>query len=205
MEYPYPDKLKNDQILETLEAFEEIKAEGLIRSYGISNETPWGMMRYQELSRTNNFTGISTIQNPYNLLNRTFEIGMSEVCHREGVQLLPYSPLGFGVLTGKYINNTSSPKDRLNRWRDYKRYSNEHAIKSTEMYLALAQKLGVSLTQLALEFVTSRPFVVSNIIGATSIEQLKENIESTNLQITEEILRRSIAFTSSTQIPVLKG
>ena len=112
---------------------------------------------------------------------------MSEVCHREGVQLLPYSPLGFGVLTGKYINNTSSPKDRLNRWPDYKRYSNEHAIKSTEMYLKLAQKLGVSLTQLALEFVTSRPFVVSNIIGATSIEQLKENIESTKLQMNEEI------------------
>ena len=187
MEYPYPNKLKNDQILETLQSFEEIKKEGLIRSYGISNETPWGMMKYQELSRSNNFTGISTIQNPYNLLNRTFEIGMSEVCHREGVQLLPYSPLGFGVLTGKYINNTSSPKDRLNRWPDYKRYSNEHAVKSTEMYIELAQNLGVSLTQLALEFVTSRPFVVSNIIGATSIEQLKENIQSTNLQMNEEI------------------
>lgn len=188
LNYSYPEQLREDQILETLESFEEVKKEGLIRSYGVSNETPWGMMKYQELSKAKGFCGISTIQNPYSLLNRTFEIGMAEVCHREGIQLLAYSPLGFGVLTGKYLNNTSTPRDRLNLFPDYQRYSNPYAVESTKKYLELANKVGVSLTKLALQFVTTRPFMVSNIIGATNITQLEENILSLEINLTDEIL-----------------
>jgi aryl-alcohol dehydrogenase-like predicted oxidoreductase len=188
--YSYPKELKDDQILETLQCFEQLKKEGLIRTYGISNETPWGMMKYQQFSLQEGYSGISTIQNPYNLLNRTFEIGMSEVCHQEGIQLLAYSPLGFGVLTGKYITKNSTPNDRLNLFPDYHRYSNPAAVKATTQYLELANSLGVSLTQLALQFVTTRPFLVSNIIGATNIEQLEENIKSTDFVMTDEIIKQ---------------
>ena len=189
LDYKFPTNLVDDQITETNFALESLKQEGLIRAYGISNETPWGMMKYQEVSKINSLTGISTIQNPYNLLNRSFEVGMAEICHREGIQLLPYSPLGFGVLTGKYIGQTANENSRLLRWPDYKRYSNENAVKATKKYMQLAQDHGLSLTQIALQFVTSRPFVLSNIIGATTIPQLKENLDSIQLNLKEEILR----------------
>lgn len=188
--YSYPQNLRDDQILETLEAFEALKKEGLIRAYGVSNETPWGLMKYQELSKREGFTGISTIQNPYNLLNRTFEIGMAEICHREKIQLLAYSPLGFGVLSGKYVSNTSSPKDRLNQFPDYRRYSNPAAIEATKKYWELAKEHHISLSQLALQFVNTRKFLGSNIIGATTIEQLRENIESINLELSQELLNK---------------
>ena len=114
---------------------------------------------------------------------------MSEVCHREGIQLLPYSPLGFGVLTGKYINQTADSNARLNKWLDYKRYSNEHATVATKKYMEIANDYNVS-HKLALQFVTSRPFVISNIIGATKIEQLKENIRSVEVEMSDELLAR---------------
>ena len=188
LEYTYPSALKDDQIYDTIMAFEELKKEGLIRSYGVSNETPWGLMKYQEISKSEGFTGISTVQNPYSLLNRTFEIGMSEICHRENIQLLAYSPLGFGVLSGKYINNSSTPNDRLNLFPDYQRYSNPTAVNATKKYLDLSLQHNISLTQMALQFVTSRKFLVSNIIGATNITQLKENIDSVNLNLSKELL-----------------
>ncbi len=186
--YSYPETMQSDQIMETTYELEKFKKEGLIRSYGVSNESPWGMMKYQEITKKEKLTGISTIQNPYSLLNRTFEIGMSEVCHREEIQLLPYSPLGFGVLTGKYIENRSSPQDRLNRWPDYKRYNNPAAIEATKKYNELAKSHGISLTHMALQFVTNRPFVLSNIIGATNIIQLKENIDSVETALSSELL-----------------
>ena len=190
LDYKHDPKDNNwTTIEEVLFNLNELIKAGKVRHVGLSNETPWGMMKYQELSKENGFSGISTIQNPYSLLNRTFEIGMAEVCHREGIQLLAYSPLGFGVLTGKYLNNTSTPRDRLNLFPDYQRYSNPYAVESTKKYLELANKLGVSLTKLALQFVTTRPFMVSNIIGATNITQLEENILSLEINMTNEILK----------------
>ena len=188
--YTQPNNLVKDQIEETLFLLEELKKEGLIRSYGVSNETAWGLMKYEQVSLNYSLSGISTIQNPYSLLNRTFEVGMSEVCHRQGIQLLPYSPLGFGVLSGKYLTNTSKPEDRLNRWPDYKRYSNKRAITATKKYLDLANEYNLSLAQLSLQYVTTRPFVVSNIIGATSINQLEENIGSVNVTLSNEIIEK---------------
>jgi aryl-alcohol dehydrogenase-like predicted oxidoreductase len=130
---------------------------------------------------------IVTTQNPYSLLNRTYEIGCAEISHREGVGLMAYSPLGFGVLTGKYLD--ADPEGaRLTRWPHYARYSNEQAVAATREYVELAQLFGLDPAQMALAFVNSRPFVSANIIGATTIQQLKNNIASISLDLTNEQL-----------------
>jgi aryl-alcohol dehydrogenase-like predicted oxidoreductase len=163
--------------------------EGKIRHYGVSNETAYGVMKQLAVSEQNGLTRCKTIQNSYSLLNRTFEINLAEVSHREKVGLLAYSPLGFGVLTGKYLNHNKPEGSRLQLFPQYGRYSNPQAMAQTEEYKKLADQLGLSLTHLSLAFVNQRPFVTSNIIGATSLDQLKENIASIEISLSEEILK----------------
>ncbi|WP_028377196.1 NADP(H)-dependent aldo-keto reductase [Leeuwenhoekiella sp. MAR_2009_132] len=176
-----------DNFAEILEGLQDFVKEGLIRHIGVSNETPYGLSRYLEEARKG-LPKMITVQNPYNLLNRKDEVGLTELLHREEVGLLAYSPLGFGTLSGKYIKGTDAQDSRVNQFPQYNRYSNDNAVAATKQYIAIAEKHGLSITQLALAFVTDRPFMTANIIGATSLEQLKENIGSINVSLSEEIL-----------------
>ncbi|MGB5648122.1 NADP(H)-dependent aldo-keto reductase [Muriicola sp.] len=179
-----------DNIHQVLETLRELIKEGKIGHVGLSNETPWGAMRFLEESKVHEtLPRMITIQNPYSLLNRLFEVGLSEISIREKLGLLAYSPLGFGVLSGKYLGGAKPANARLTLFPAYGRYSNENALNATQKYQELADKHGVSLTQMALAFVTSRPFLTSTIIGATSMEQLKENIGSVDLNLSEELLK----------------
>jgi len=171
------------QILEDLKHFVD---QGKIGHIGLSNETPFGLMRFLEESK-NDLPRVTTVQNPYSLLNRKDEIGLTEICHRENVGLFPYSPLGMGILSGKHLNGIQK-NTRLSLFPQYKRYSNEEAVRATRKYKELADTHDMSLTHLALAFVNQQPFVTSNIIGATSIDQLKENIESIEVVLSGEIL-----------------
>ena len=177
-------KYNFDLILDVLN--DNIK-EGKIRNIGISNETPWGLMKYVNESNENR-PKIISIQNPYSLLNRTFEIGNSEICHKENIGLLAYSPLGFGTLTGKYLGGNMPKNARLTLFPHYDRFSNKESKKAIQKYYDLAKENGMSLTTMALSFVNDRSFVTSNIIGATSIDQLKENIDSYKIFLSDELL-----------------
>ena len=160
---------------------------GKVRHVGLSNENPWGIMKFLEYSK-NVLPKMITIQNPYSLLNRLFEIGSGEICKRENVGLLAYSPLGFGVLTGKYRNGNVPINSRLDLLPTMSRYTNDNCKNAIELYHQIADKHNLTLTQLALAFVNDRPFVTSNIIGATNIEQLKDNIDSINTKLSKEII-----------------
>ena len=175
-------------IEETLSALHDAVKAGKIRHIGISNETPWGVHEYLKLSESKLLPKIQTIQNPYSLLNRIYEVGLAEMSYRENIGLLAYSPLGFGVLTGKYLNSIPN-KSRLGLFGEwFTRYSNEKCHEATSKYLTIAEKHNISLCQMALAFVNTRPFVTSNIIGATTIKQLKENIESVDVNLSDEII-----------------
>ncbi len=175
-------------VLETLSALQDLVTAGKIRHIGLSNETPWGVMKFLQTAEAFNLPRTVSIQNPYSLLNRLFETGLAEIAHREGTGLLAYSPLGFGVLSGKYLEGRAEERDRLRRFPDYDRYSNPQALAATAEYVALARDHGMSPAQMALAYVNSRPFLTSNIIGATTMEQLRENIDSANLTLSEEVL-----------------
>ena len=175
-------------IEETLSALHDAIKAGKIRHVGASNETPWGVHEYLKLSESKSLPKIQTIQNPYSLLNRIYEVGLAEISYRENIGLLAYSPLGFGVLTGKYLN-AMPDKSRLGLFGEwFTRYSNEKCHEATSKYSTIAEKYNISLCQMALAFVNTRPFVTSNIIGATTIEQLKENIESVDVSLSDEII-----------------
>ena len=179
-----------DNIHQVLETLRDLIAEGKIRHVGISNETPWGAMRYLEESKVHqDLPRMLTIQNPYNLLNRLFEVGLSEIAVRENLRLLAYSPLGFGVLSGKYLTEIPPRKARVTLFPNYNRYSGETAVEATKRYSTLAQEHGLSMAQMALAFVNTRPFVTSNIIGATTMEQLKENVDSIDVELSDEVLQ----------------
>ena len=173
---------------EILTALESLVVSGKVRSIGLSNETPWGVMTFLEIARREGLPIVASIQNPYSLLNRTFEIGLAEIAHRESVGLLAYSPLAFGVLSGKYLDGARPAGSRLTLFDRFSRYSNPEATRATEAYAKLAKTHGLTLTEMALAFVTSRPFLTSNIIGATSLEQLKENIDTHHLVLSQELL-----------------
>ncbi|MCU7905311.1 MAG: NADP(H)-dependent aldo-keto reductase [Candidatus Thiodiazotropha sp. (ex Epidulcina cf. delphinae)] len=174
-------------IQETLEVLKTLKQAGKIRHIGVSNETPWGLMRYLHLAEVQGLPRVVSIQNPYSLLNRTFEIGLAEIAHREACGLLAYSPMAFGVLSGKYLEGKRPPGARLTRYQRFNRYSTPQAERATLQYVQLARKHGLEPAQMALAFVTSRAFVSSNIIGATTLAQLDENLESVHLNLSEEI------------------
>ena len=170
-----------------LESLKTLILAGKIRTIGLSNENPWGFMKYLELSK-NNLPKTITIQNPYSLLNRLFEVGNAEICARENVGLLAYSPLGFGVLSGKYLGGKIPKDSRLSLFLNLSRFSGENSMRATEFYNEIAKKYEMSLTQMSLSFVNSRSFVTSNIIGASKLSQLKENIESINIDLSEDVL-----------------
>ena len=184
-----PNEKWEDNFKSVIETLDGLVKEGKIRHYGVSNETSWGVMKQLHESKVNRLTSCKTIQNPYSLLNRTLEINLSEVCHRENVGLLAYSPLAFGTLSGKYLNGQMPEASRLKLFPAYSRYTNPQAVALTRYYADLAEKHGLSLTHLSLAFVNERPFVTSNIIGATSIGQLKENIDSIHVSLSEDILK----------------
>ena len=185
--YQYFNDSWEDNFEFILLKFKELIKSGKIRKIGLSNENPWGIMKFLEYSKKN-LPKMVTIQNPYSLLNRLFEIGSSEICKREEVGLLAYSPLAFGILTGKYFNKNIPKNSRLDLFPRLKRYNNENSFKAASLYNDISKKYNISLTHLSLAFVNDRPFVTSNIIGATTIEQLKENIDSSNIKLTDEII-----------------
>ena len=185
--YQYTDEM-GVSIEETLEGMTDLVKSGKVRYIGISNETPWGTNKYLQLAKEKKLERIVSIQNPYSLLNRIYEVGLAEISQHEDVGLLAYSPLGFGQLTGKYINQTEK-NSRLGLFGDwFTRYSNNECINAVKSYSEVAKKHGLSLTHLALAFVNSQPFVTSNIIGATTMKQLKENIESVDVILSDEII-----------------
>ena len=183
-----PNDTWEDNFNEVLHTLDGIIREGKIRHIGVSNEKAWGTMRYLEESKNHNLPRMITIQNPYSLLCRTFESDLAEVSMRENIGLLAYSPMAFGVLSGKYIKGTADDNARLKLFPTFGRYNNEQATRATKQYLKIAEDNGMSLAQMSLAFVNQQPFVTSNIIGATNLVQLKENIDSINVKLSEDVL-----------------
>lgn len=175
-------------IHQTLEALQQQVKAGKIRHIGLSNETPWGMMQFLSIAKQYDLPVIVSIQNPYSLINRSYEIGCAEISINEQVGLLAYSPLGFGVLTGKYLYGATPENARMTRWPHYERYNNPRAIAATQAYVELAKNAQLDPAQMALAFVNQQAFVTSNIIGATNLEQLKSNIESIDVILDDEVL-----------------
>ncbi len=178
-----------DNFSDILETFDGLIKQGKIKQIGISNETPFGLMRFLQESEKHNLPRISTIQNPFSLLNRLFEVGLSEMCYRENVGLLAYSPLGFGVLSGKHLNGIL-PESRNGLFPQFTRYTNDNCMRATKLYQKLAQANGLTLTQMALAFVQQQQVVTSTIIGATSLAQLEENINSHKVILSQENLNQ---------------
>jgi len=176
-----------NEVLHSLQAF--IK-EGKIRHIGMSNEKAWGAMRYIEESNRHDLPRMITIQNAYSLLNRVFEGDMAEVSMRENIGLLAYSPMAFGVLSGKYINGTAGDDSRLKLFPRFARYSSEQSTEATKRYLKIAENNGMTLAQMSLAFINHQPFVTGNIIGASKIAQLKENIDSIHVNLTDEVFEQ---------------
>lgn len=183
------DEKWQDNVLEVLTVFGGLIKEGKIKNIGVSNENPWGVMKFLNESEKHNLPRIATIQNPFSLLNRLFEVGLSEICLRENVGLLAYSPLGFGFLTGKYLNGTPA-NSRMGTFPHFVRYTNENCYKVTRLYQELAHSLGLTLTELSLAFVHHQKFVTSTIIGATNLDQLEENINAFDVRLTDDVLQQ---------------
>ncbi|MBX6319341.1 NADP(H)-dependent aldo-keto reductase [Pigmentiphaga sp.] len=186
--YPWVKDDYTVPIEETLSVLQDFVRAGKVRHIGVSNETPWGVAQYLKLSETKGLPRIASIQNAYSLLNRVFEIGLSEFTHWEDVSLLAYSPLAMGVLTGKYLDGARPEGARLTRFTRFTRYEGPEAESAARQYVQLAREHGLSPAQMALAWVNSRPFVASNLIGATTMEQLKENIASAQVQLSPEVL-----------------
>ncbi|HAS6235401.1 TPA: NADP(H)-dependent aldo-keto reductase [Vibrio vulnificus] len=190
LNYPYPDAQEEVTLIETLEALNELVKAGKVRYIGVSNETPWGVMTLLRLAEKHDLPRIVSIQNPYNLLNRSFEVGLSEISHYEGVRLLAYSPMAFGTLSGKYLDGARPKGARCTLFERFQRYFTPQGLEATKAYVSLARDYGLDPAQMALAFVNQRPFVASNIIGATTLDQLKANIESLNVKLEDEVLNK---------------
>lgn len=200
--YDQQDQEHQTPILETLEALAEVIRQGKVRYIGVSNETPWGLMKYLQLAEKHGLPRIVSVQNPYNLLNRSFEVGMSEISHRENLPLLAYSPLAFGALTGKYCNDQWPEGARLTLFKRFARYTgSQMALEATKAYVDLAREFKLTPAQMALAFVNSRQFVGSNIIGATDLYQLKENIDSLKVTLSPELLVRLNELSDKFRLP----
>ncbi|MGI9229081.1 MAG: NADP(H)-dependent aldo-keto reductase [Gammaproteobacteria bacterium] len=196
-----PDK-DGTPIEETLLALAAMVEQGKIRYVGVSNETPWGVAEYLRLARELGLPRIVSIQNPYSLLNRSYEIGLAEFAHREQVGLLAYSPLAFGTLTGKYLDGNKPAGARLTLFGDkYSRYTGPDGVRMTAEYTRLAKEHDLQPAQMALAFVNQRPFLTSNIIGATDLEQLQMNIDSVNVVLPESLLQEIDALHKSQPNP----
>lgn len=178
-----------DNIFEILQTVQKLIDEGKIRAIGLSNEAPWGVMRFLEEAKQNGLPRIQSVQNSYSLLNRTFEIGLAECSLRENVPLLAYSPLAFGRLTGKFRNGQQPAEARLTLFPNFARYNSPEAIAATEAYAEIASGHGLTLTELSLAFIRQQPFVGSTILGATSLAQLEENIKTLSVNLDATVLR----------------
>ncbi|MEL5384365.1 NADP(H)-dependent aldo-keto reductase [Serratia ureilytica] len=189
LNYQYTDDKATVTLLETLEALTEQVRAGKIRYIGVSNETPWGVMRYLQLAEKHELPRIVSIQNPYSLLNRSFEIGLAEISQHEGVELLAYSSLAFGTLSGKYLNGAKPAGARNTLFTRFNRYSGQQTQRAIAEYVALAKKHGLDPSQMALAFVRQQPFVASTLLGATSVEQLKINLDSLDVILDEDVLQ----------------
>lgn len=176
-------------IEETLRALDELVTSGKVKHIGVSNETAWGMHEYLRLSEKYDLARIVSVQNPYNLLNRSYDVGCSEISHRENVSLLAYSPLAFGVLSGKYLDGARPEGARLTLYDRFTRYFKPNAEAATRAYVELARAQALDPSQMALAFVNSRPYLASNIIGATNLEQLKDNIDSVDVDLSDEVVK----------------
>jgi aryl-alcohol dehydrogenase-like predicted oxidoreductase len=187
LEYKH-DEGEHHPIEETLEAVAKLIEQGKVRYVGISNETAWGTMSYLEASKSNGLPRPASIQNAFNLVNRSFEVDLSEISHRENIGLLAYSPLGQGTLTGKYLNGARPPGSRKVLFDRVGRYETPSAEKAIGAYVALADEHALDPAQMALQFVTTRPFVTSSIIGATSMAQLQTNIKSVDVKLSDDVL-----------------
>ncbi|MEZ5505420.1 MAG: NADP(H)-dependent aldo-keto reductase [Gammaproteobacteria bacterium] len=186
-------KPKEDELItpieETLQVLDEFVHAGKIRHIGVSNETPWGVMKFVQLAEARGWPRIVSVQNPYSLLNRSYEVGLAEVSYREQVGLLAYSPLAFGMLSGKYLNGQWPDSARLTLFKQFSRYTNPQAFAATKLYLQVAKKHGLDPCQMALAFVRQQPFVTSTIIGATSMAQLRTNLGSADLVLNRDVLK----------------
>ena len=186
--YTWADAAPAVTLLDTLEALTEFQRAGKIRYIGVSNETAFGVMRYLHLADKHDLPRIVTIQNPYSLLNRSFEVGLAEVSQFEGVELLAYSCLAFGTLTGKYLNGAKPAGARNTLFSRFTRYSSEQSQKAVAAYVDIAKRHGLDPAQMALAFVRRQPFVASTLLGATTMTQLQANVESLQLELSEEVL-----------------
>ena len=187
--YEHKEEKKWNDFKSILEILKKIIDQGKIRYIGLSNETAWGLSKFLEISKSFNLPKMMSVQNPYNLLNRTYEVGLAEISIREKSGLLAYSPLAFGFLSGKYRNNNLPDKSRMKLFGEFfSRYKSDNSIKAIEDYYKIAKKYNLSLAQMSLAFINSRTFVTSNIIGATTMKQLKENLASINIKINKEII-----------------
>ncbi|WP_028310892.1 NADP(H)-dependent aldo-keto reductase [Derxia gummosa] len=175
-------------ILETLEALDGLVKSGKVRHVGLSNETPWGVSQFLLHSQLAGLPRVASIQNPYSLLNRSFEVGLAEMSLREDVGLLAYSPLAFGVLSGKYLGGQKPAGARLSLFDRFQRYSSGNTEAAAYEYVKLFRQAGIDPAQGALAFVNSRGFVASNIIGATTMDQLRDNIASVDIELPPDLL-----------------
>lgn len=174
-------------IEEILEVLADLVKAGKIRHIGLSNENAWGTGKFLQLAEAKGLPRVQSVQNAYNFLNRSYEYGLAEFAHREDCGLLAYSPLGQGILSGKYLDGATPAGARKTLFGRMDRYEGPGAVEATRKYVQIAKDFNVDPTQLANQFVTTRSFTTSNIIGATSMEQLKTAIGSTDLVITEEM------------------
>jgi aryl-alcohol dehydrogenase-like predicted oxidoreductase len=173
---------------ETLDVLADVVKSGKARQVGVSNESAWGTMRYLALAEAGRGPRMASVQNAYSLLNRSFEVGLAEVAAREQCGLLAYSPLAMGALSGKYLNGAQPEGARLTIYKHFKRYLTPSGVAATAAYVKLAGEHGLVPTQMALAFVTSRRFVTANIIGATTMEQLKSNIASSEIKLSQAVI-----------------
>jgi aryl-alcohol dehydrogenase-like predicted oxidoreductase len=189
MGYRHQEQETSIPIEETLAVLAELVTSGKVRHVGLSNETPWGVHAFLKHADTHGRPRVVSIQNPYNLLNRTFEIGLAEMAIREQVGLLAYSPMAFGVLSGKFLQGARPADARVVRFPRFSRYSGELAERTTADYVDIARQHGLEPAQMALAFVSRQRFVTSNLIGATTMEQLKTNLASADLQLSDEVMQ----------------
>ncbi|UTW56713.1 NADP(H)-dependent aldo-keto reductase [Kordiimonas sp. SCSIO 12610] len=190
LRYKHSENDTSIQLEETLSAMQELVKAGKIRAVGLSNETSWGMMHAISLSEKLGLPRVASVQNPYNLLNRSYEIGMAEASIREECGLLAYSPLASGALTGKYIGGAKPAGARMTLFGDqYPRYFNEQGKLATVAYVDLAKKHGLDPSQMANTFVNLQPFLTSNIIGATNLDQLKTALDTADMTLSEDVLK----------------
>lgn len=174
---------------ETLDVLDGLVKEGKIRHVGLSNETPWGVMRFLRLAETRGLPRMQSIQNPYNLLNRSFEVGLAECAIREEIGLLAYAPLAAGVLTGKYLGGAKPPGSRWTVFDQKSRYAGPRSDAAVARYVRIAKDHGLDPAQMAIAYVLSRPFVTAAILGATGIDQLRTDIASQDVALSDDVLR----------------